>query len=489
MPSNKFDTKHITEGRYEDVMRQRLFYGDATSHVQRSTFVRFVILDVINDPMTLDKTKLNHYEHTLGVTNIAYASVAPRNSIIARPVMRMGTGAHEKAMVLYPFFPSHLALPAKAGEHVWAIFENPGASVNEIGYWFCRVTQPHFVDDVNYTHADRQSDGSFTPGLSDVFNGTDQPVYEFRNGAVDTSDGHRYVSGGTNSIPDDETAYEKLLTESDAGQITKYESVPRYRKRPADIALEGSNNTLIVLGTDRSGPSAVYDVDDQHGMVPKPVEDDVFDAGAGSIDIVVGRGQSPETGGRPVQNQLISGASFNKELGKSASDVSAQEGDVDPINDRSRILIAQKTKVDDRFKLSSVTKAHAGLDGSQAEGAVVVKTDRLRLIARHDVVILVSGADSKDDNGNVKDPGDLDASKCASITIKVNGDIVFTPAAKGVVKLGGDDASLAVLCGKAITGAGDGTGAVSASPLIDTMGGSEGTGGPTGQFATKVLLK
>ena len=57
------------------------------------------------------------------------------------------------------------------------------------------------------------------------------------------------------------------------------------------------------------------------------------------------------------------------------------------------------------------------------------------------------------------------------------------------MKLGGDDASLAVLCGQAITGAGDGSGAVSASPLVDTMGGSEGTGGPTGQFATKVLLK
>lgn len=489
MPSNRADTKHITEGRFADVIRERLVYGDAATHVSKPTLVRMVVLDVISDPQTLDKAKLDRYEHTMGVTNIAYAAVAPRNSIIARPVMRLGAGAYEKVMVLYPFFPPHLAFPAKAGEHVWAVFENPEARVNEIGYWMCRIVQPHFVEDVNHTHADRQADGSFMPGLSDVFHGDDEPVYEFRNGAVDAKNGARYVVGGTNSLPDDEAAYDRLLKESDAAQITKYEPVARYRKRPADVALEGSNNALIVLGTDRSSAAADYKSDPELGMVPKPAEGDVFDVGAGSIDIVVGRGQTPETGGKPVQNQLVTGGAFNKELGKSGKDLSPKEGDVDLVNDRSRVLVAQKTKVDTNFKLSSVVSGHAGISDSSGEGAIVIKTDKLRLIARHDVVILVTGASETDDNGNVKDPGDLDASKCASITIKVNGDIVFTPAAKGVVKLGGDDASLAVLCGKAITGAGDGSGAVSASPLVDTMGGSEGTGGPTGQFATKVLLK
>lgn len=488
MPSNKADTKHITEGRYESVIRERLVYGDEASHVARPTLVRMVVLDVISDPLTLDKAKLTRYEHSMGVSNIAYAAVAPRNSIIARPVMRRGAGAHEKVMVLYPFFPPHLAFPAKAGEHVWAVFEDPNARVNEIGYWMCRIAQPHFVDDVNHTHADRQSDGSFTPGLADVFNGTDEAVYEFRNGAVDTKDGTRYVVGSTNSLPDDESAYDRLLQESDASRITKYEPVPRYRKRPADVALEGSNNTLIVMGTDRAGALAEYRSTDD-GMVPETPATDVFDVGAGSIDIVVGRGQTPETAGKQVQNQLVTGAAFNKELGKSGKDLSPREGDVDLVNDRSRVLLSQKTKVDTGLKLSSVVKSHVGIEDGNGEGAVVIKSDKLRLIARHDVVILVTGADSTDDSGNVKDPGEPDPSKCASITVKVNGDIVFTPAAKGVIKLGGDDASLAVLCGKALTGAGDGSGAVSASPLVDTMGGSEGTGGPTGQFATKVLLK
>ena len=489
---SKADTKHITEGRYEDVIQQHLIYGNSTSHVTKPTFVRMVVLEVISDPTTVDKAKLAHYETDLGLTNSAYASVAPRNSIIARPVMRAGAGSHEKVMVLYPFFPPHLAMPAKVGEHVWAIFENPGATINEIGYWMCRVPGPSFVEDVNYTHADRQGDKSFLPGLSDVFNGTDKPVYEFRNGVVDDKDGSRYTVGGTNSLPGTETAYEELLTGTDAAALTKYEPVPRYRKRPADLALEGSNNTLIVLGTDRSGPAATYTSDPAKGQVPKPPASDVFDLGAGSIDIVVGRGQTPDTGGKPEQSTLISGAPFNKELGKSKKDLAANEGDPDPINDRSRVLVAQKTKPDTNFQLDGVVKKHAAqpaVSDGDGEGAIVVKTDKLRLVARHDVVILVAGATDKDGNGNVKDPGKLDPSKCASIILRANGDIIFTPADKGVIKLGGDDAKLAVLCAKAITGAGDGSGNVTAAPIADTMGGQEGAGGPAGEFATKILLK
>jgi hypothetical protein len=76
----------------------------------------------------------------------------------------------------------------------------------------------------------------------------------------------------------------------------------------------------------------------------------------------------------------------------------------------------------------------------------------------------------------------------AAIVIKANGDIVFKPAAKGVVKLGGDDANLAVLC-TSVNNTGQG-GIVTASPIIDSMAGSQGaSGGVNGTFATKILLK
>jgi hypothetical protein len=499
VPQDKYSsagTQHITEGRYEEVLHQRAIH----SHGQRavSTFVKMVVLDVISDPTTVDKTKLDHYEHDLGVSNPAYASVAPRNSIIARPVMGANSGASDKVMVLYPFFPPHISFPAKPGEHVWAIFESPDAKVHELGYWMCRVVGPSFVEDVNYTHMDRQFDKSFLPGLSSIFEGSDDPMYEFRNGAVDEDkDSKRFTIPETSSLPGDEDAYKKLLTTSDASKIIKYEPVPRYRKRPADTVFEGSNNTLIVLGTDRTGGVSDYDPDPVNGKVPKPNADDVADVGAGAIDMVVGRGQTPDTAGKPEDNKVL-----GKELGKSKKDLADKEGDVDFKNDRSRILIAQKTKPDKNFKIDAVVKAHTkalvppAIEDGDGEGAVIIKTDKVRLIARHDVVILVSGATAKDDNGNVKDP-DIDPLKCASIILKANGDIIFTPSDTGLIRLGGPDAGLAPLCtsvGRAPGMPGvPGTGLPPAAPIVSSMGGAIGSkesfGPLNGTYATRVLMK
>lgn len=486
---DRLGSKHIAEGRYEEVMTNRAVFdrpGGSPPH-----YVRVIILEVISDPATLDKTKLSHYEHDLGVSNVGYASVAPRNSIIGRPVTGPTSGASQKAMVFYPFFPPHMSMPAKAGEHVWAMFENPDAKSNDIGYWMCKIVQPNFVEDVNYTHADRQFDPSFSPGIAAQSSGDDSAVYEFRNGAVDSKDGQRFSIPETASSPDGETAYADLLTKSDASKITKFEPVPRYRKRPADTAFEGSNNTLIVLGTDRTGPISDYDADPSRGQVPKPLSDDIFDEGAGSIDIVAGRGQTAATGGTPVDNKLL-----GKEVAKDKKGIAPKEGDVDLVNDRSRALVSQKTKVDINLKIDSVVQAHTSAspvkDGA-GEGAIVIKTDKVRIVARHDVVFLVTGATETDANGNVKDPGadgSLDPSKCASIILRANGDIIFTPSDKGLIMLGGDDADTAILGVDKADGAVAVGGQVTApGGIMSTMGGFLGIGGAQGKFLKKVLGK
>jgi len=494
----KNDTKHITEGRFDEVEHDRLLFGSKPGGA--TTFIRMVVLEVISDPTILDKTKLSYYEHELGVSNIAYASVAPRNSIIARPVMKPGSGASEKVMVLYPFFPPHLSLPCKPGEHVWAIYENPAAQVHEIGYWMCRIVGPSFVEDVNYTHADRAFDKSFLPGLSDLFEGSDDAVYEFRNGAVDSKDGQRYTIAETMSLPGDsvDIAYPKLISQTDASSMIDYESVPRYRKRPADTVLEGSNNTLIVLGTDRTGPLSEYEDDPKKGKKPKAVKDDTSGGKSGTIDLVVGRGQTDDTAGKAVENTPLG----RKELGKHKKVLAEKEGDVDFKNDRSRILIAQKTKPDKNFKLDKVVKKHSDapaspkpIEDSDGEGAIVVKTDKIRLVARHDVVILVTGATETGENG-VKDV-DADPMKCASIILKVNGDIIFTPGDSGLIRLGGPDAGLAPLCTSVGRVPGmpgvPGAGLPPAAPIVSSMGGAIGSkesfGPLNGTFATRVLIK
>jgi hypothetical protein len=200
----------------------------------------------------------------------------------------------------------------------------------------------------------------------------------------------------------------------------------------------------------------------------------------------VGRGQTAATGGKPVTNKL-----GRQELGKARTELAASEGDFDYVNDRTTVVIAQKTKPDTNFKIDGVVGLHSSVeqisDGT-GEGAIVVKTDKARIIVRHDLVIMVTGVTAMDASGNPQDPGSPDASQCASVILRTNGDIVFTPATKGVIKLGSDKANLAVLCAQATTGAGDGSGNVSAAPIVDSMGGSQGAGAANGVFATKVLL-
>ena len=512
MPGNRFDVRnvaqHIAEGRGDDVLKERAAYR--TPDPQHPSFLRFVVLDVISDPTTIDNVKLSYWEHTLGVANIQVATVAPRNSIIARRVMGQANGgASEKVMLLYPFCPPSISMPAKPGEHVWAMFENPGAKVNEIGYWLWKIVQPDYVEDVNYTHADRALDPSFLPGLSDVFEGTASPKYEFHNGGqtTDMTSNDPYTMAETSTIPQDplglgtmdaDAGYTDILTKSEAGTLAQYESVPRYRKRPQDTAFEGSNNTLIVLGTDRTGAYADTSATDPNtGVTPKPVTKDVA-GGAGAIDLVAGRGQTDATAGKPVQNKLN-----NKELGKDKQNLAPAEGDVDLVNDRTRVLIAQKTKVDTNFQLNTAIEAlttSKPVSDSDGSGAIVVKTDKVRIVARQDVVIMVVGPDAvggdaqTDNNGNIKDPATGGASvtkdQCASIIIRTNGDIVFTPGALGVVRLGGDDAALAPLCSMVGPTPGMLGPIPPPSPIVDTMGGAQGgLMGLNGTFATKVLLK
>lgn len=475
---------HAAEGNAERALDTQSKFGFNNSSSGSPTFVRVVIIDVIADPAIIDEAKLSHWEHDLKVSNTRYAAVAPRNSIIGRRILGNGAAASEKTMVFYPFFPSHLALPCKPGEHVWVMFENPDAKVNDIGYWMCRIVDPHFVDDTNHSHSNRQFDSSFHPGTIALSQGRGDPKYEFPNGVVGEKSGERYTIGETATIPDDEKAYEKLLTNSDASKIAQYEPVPRYRKRPSDTALEGSNNTLIVLGTDRQAALADYDTDPDLGKTPKPHNSDLIGS-TGLIDLVAGRGQTPSTGGKSVDNSL-----GRKELGKSREQVVDAEGDPDLKNDRSRIIVAQRTKVDANFQIEAVVKSHTSKneisDNNSGDGAIVHKSDKIRLIARQDLVILVTGATSRDGDGRIIDD-DPDPSKCASVTLRANGDIIFTPAEHGIIKLGSDTADLAVLCTRVNNGGEGGT--VTATGVTDTMGGVQGQAdGTNGTFAKKVLL-
>lgn len=474
----KYD-RYAAEGNIDRVFRD-LPKGEGRSAIP-PIFYRYVVVDTIYDPQTINKEKLDYWQHVVKIGNMEYANVLPRNTIIGK---RVYEGLVENPLFLFPFFPSHLAFPCKPGEHVWVMYESPGTIDTNLGYWFCKITEPGFVDDVNHTHAPRVYEASFTPKIKDIYDGKGQAIYEFRNGRADYIDNERYTAAESQVIPGgDELAYEELLTNSDGSQLINYESVPRYRKRPGDMVLEGSNNTVIALGTDRIGSVVGQGFGEESGM----------------IDLVAGRGQIPQTKGNEVVSRRIDKTEFLKELGKSTNELSPQEGDPDLLSDRSRILISQRTSPDRNLGISSYNETNFNdvIDSDNGDGSIIVKSDKIRLIARMDVEILVSGYEL-DENG--KPVSITDPTKYAAVVIKKNGDIVFKPSLEGYIKLGGDDADKGLICSDIPVTAEKG--GVSGPPMTTTMGGqfagSISSGGKdnngslsAGQakYANKVLVK
>lgn len=178
------------------------------------------------------------------VDNSDLVSVMPRNSIIAINITK-GNIKSSSSEVFLPFFSSHICLPVKPGEHVWCFYDNVGGK--KIGYWISRKTALLPVEDVNYTHADR-NDG-IDEALYTVNSKNATPVEKserLKNIFTNFSDSLSSVDTDSTSLKDldydDIIINSKSYNEDFIGQ-----AVPRYNKKCSDLILQGSNNTVIAL--------------------------------------------------------------------------------------------------------------------------------------------------------------------------------------------------------------------------------------------------
>ena len=493
--------EEVAQGVYRENGSIRAALNSITSNVVNLNpiFLRYVVEEVIFSPKLLNDDELSDINERIGyIDNILYAKgkILPRNTIIAkeiRDVSRDNDTRAAKSRILLPFFSSHLAMPCKPGEHVWVIYEDV-MNQQGLGYWVSRVVGFDHIDDVNHSHFPRNDDSSFNAqtDLNTI------PRYHFKNGhfieIVDRETqnvGSRldffFVKNKENQNPDN--VYEDILFSSNATKATVKEPVPRFRKRPGDLALEGSNNSLIVLGNERSLSEDV--------KVSSAEILDVFKDSAGTIDMVVGRGSTQQTMGKIIKNDL----NFN-ELDKFALNVQAKEGDPDFNSDRSRILLSQRTSPDSKFSITTYNKEKNKIsDSADGDAAVVIKTDKVRIIARSDVQLIVQGFQPATDpvGKNIKESL-TDSKNWASITIKSDGNIVFTPSEMGYIKLGGDDADKGILCTATPVSAVNG--GIEGQPIGNDAGGRSGgslAANPQGNtpaihpangtFANKVLVK
>jgi hypothetical protein len=378
---------------------------------------RGVVSNILSDLSAHDLDAL-----AADVINPKFLDSAPRNSIIARIVTAGEDKRTSGALLCFPFFPPHMCFPVKPGEQVWIMIENPDGTP-ELGYWMCRVPEPDFVDDVNYTHGDRKfslDTGEKTTAekadeADPKFEATTDVVPGYPNGSTENSE--------TQTLTE-EDAYEQIYTGSLSAKSFVAEPVPRFTKRPGDLVLQGSNNTLICLGQDRgwTKDDRPKEPTQSNASVPLTGEGEIEEKKeipgfSGTIDVVTGRGryfkdpdpeidpenwEGPSTQARVIKNARETLEADKNPVSNSKGDqkknylIDPAEGDPDFLHDASRIYVSMKTKADANFGLSYPQvpavddDTNAGVDTplvpetDEDPGTphIVIKSDEIRIIAR-----------------------------------------------------------------------------------------------------------
>jgi hypothetical protein len=82
------------------------------------------------------ENRAKFYEQEYKLKDVSFLRSLPPNTIIGRRVRDDTPTGVEDPQYYFPMFPPHLMMPIKAGEHVWAFFEENKVKVllNRIDY-------------------------------------------------------------------------------------------------------------------------------------------------------------------------------------------------------------------------------------------------------------------------------------------------------------------------------------------------------------------
>lgn len=342
-----------------------------------TVFYKGLVVDVLNSTSSTAITNESLSDVKKNITSDAMKNF-PRNTIIVKTLTDGLAKRSDTKTICYPFFSSHLSMPLKVGEYVWFVYENPDVK-GSIAYWLSRVCDPDHVEDLNYNFSSRsyvQVPKKPEKKTSDKFNNTPD----------DEGDQQTYSWQSPTSDPKEMVKLVEL-----AKKTHRFEAVPRYTKRPGDLILQGSNNTLIMLGEER-GQWAPGQTLINSSNNPS----DGIEFGHPAIDIVVGRGAKSagisSIGVDFAEYDRTRGKKIKNEFGIEEIDKrepSIVEGDSHFVVDATRIyLTANSENVNSSynpdFLLGNVApNSSVGSSIPRASGAfAVVKSDNLRLVAR-----------------------------------------------------------------------------------------------------------
>ncbi|HIJ10614.1 TPA: hypothetical protein HA278_01025, partial [Candidatus Woesearchaeota archaeon] len=195
-------------------------------------FQKALIVEVINDPeefFALISEEDNEYKQR--IKNLDIAKSAPRGSLLIKAI---DDQVSKELNIAYPFFASHIMMPTHVGEQVWTL-----DTAESYVYWLTRISANGQVEDVNFTHKDRELELPNEVN-TDAKSKADSQKGETGNIIQRMNDGAGGDVGGAKNAPpgeDVKTLKENLKTSSHIE-----ESVPRFTPRVGDFALQGSNN-------------------------------------------------------------------------------------------------------------------------------------------------------------------------------------------------------------------------------------------------------
>lgn len=366
---------------------------------------RAIVSEFIGDPTAFSTEKFAALQES--VSNQQYVLTCPRNSCIVR-VVSDGIDKQGKPFIAYPLFPPHISMPIKPGEQVWLISE-AADGLGPIPYWVARIPENVAIDDVNYTHGDRKL--ALATSLSTAEK-SDKSSSSGGNKLPGFENGDGTQARSTLRIDDaKKNPYDDLIANSQSYKDLSLEPVPRFTKRPGDLVLQGSNNTLISLGEER-GWGADSEPDKATTSNAIKTDDQRKSLQSGAIDIVVGRGRFvPETptsesaaGEDPklTAPRIITNSRKYNETDKNPGINKikpglAAEGDPDLVNDSSRVYLTMKSAGDLQFGIDAENERmakpfEAAIEDVSDAPFAVVKSDQVRIIARKNEEKSINGS-------------------------------------------------------------------------------------------------
>lgn len=318
-----------------------------------------VVVEIINDPVYFAEKIAPAYEEADLISRREEWIKFPRNTLL---VSVEGDHVGSSLIPCVPFYSSHIGLPVKVGETVW--ISDDGSSYK---YWHSRVGGERLNEDVNLSIRDAKFESpnegdDDAKSANEAEQGTKQKILpnlfpKLRDDIDNFKADRKEKKDAKQKAKEQEGEESSGLRDIKDRSKTLVEPIPRWTPRQGDYFLQGSNNTLISLGTDRgwSIDTENYGKYSNAHTEAKPL--------SGTIDIVVGRGQYEVEPLTDTSDGSIQGTAprtiqtsddepvtiVNKTPAVNNLKDNPQEGDPHFETDLSRIYVSMNSEVDKNF--------------------------------------------------------------------------------------------------------------------------------------------